>query len=203
MPHKKREVLFQDGAYVFEMRFRDGVVLPIWVSERVKSVAGARKLVQQVSGPLGKLPTLLRSKLNHVVIQDGNSTANAEDKGHFFVLYDKNMQIRIANNDLEETVFHEAMHASIQLKHLKKSAWRKAVRKDKGFVTEYARTNAQEDFAESALFAYTLLRNPERLPKDVALAVRKIMPNRLAYFDTVFPAKGKEFYKVAPFEQCN
>ena len=40
--------------------------------------------------------------------------------------------------------------------------------------------------AESALFAYTILYHPGRLPEDVERQVKRLIPNRLDYFETLF-----------------
>jgi hypothetical protein len=82
------------------------------------------------------------------------------------------------------------------------SKWRSAVRKDKGHVTEYSQTNAQEDFAETGLMIYTYLRNPDRLPAKVSSAMERKIPNRIALWQSRFPEKGKEFFSVASYGEC-
>ena len=126
----------------------------------------------------------MRRKLSHVVVHSGNQTAFAEDKGRFFVLYDQNIKKRLGARDLSETVFHEAVHATMDHPLARQIAWRSAQRKDKSFVTQYAAQNPQkEDMAESALFAWAILKYPGRLPTAVEASVRKLMPHRLAYFE--------------------
>lgn len=203
MPSKLSNDLFQDGVHVFEMNFKDGTRVEILVSGEIGAKSRAKNVAMQLAGPLGKLPTMMRDPLQHVVINKGDATASAEEKAQFFILYDANMAKRIGTRDLEETVFHETMHASLQQKMLNSAAWKKAVRKDRGFVTEYARTHKGEDFAESGLFAYTALRHPERLGDAVFEGVNRIMPNRIAFFANIFPPKGKEFQKVGPVRRCS
>ena len=64
----------------------------------------------------------MRRMLDHVVIHRGNATAFAEYLGHFFVLYSANIKVRIRNHDLEETVFHEAVHATLDYKYTRSAA---------------------------------------------------------------------------------
>jgi hypothetical protein len=199
MPDKRGGDLFQDDAHVFEMQFRDGTVMEVWVSD---AVTQPERFVAKLEGPLGKLPTMMRREIGHVVIHDGDETAFSEDLGHFFVLYTRNMEKLIRTNDLEETVFHEALHASVQVQVLKHRAWRRAVRRDKAFVTEYASTNAQEDFAESGLFAYTYLRAPERLPAEVRTALPEIMGARMAYFQDLFPSVDATHTRIGAYAGC-
>jgi hypothetical protein len=202
MPDKRGGPLFQEGVHVFDARFQDGTTVEIWVTAKLGGRAAAEHVALQASGPLGRLPTMARAPLRHVVIHDGDETAFAEDQGRFFALYAGNMAKRIRTHDLEETTFHEAMHASLQIDHLRKPAWRRAVQADNAYVTRYASTQPQEDFAEHALFAYTYLRTPERLPADVRAAIPQIMPNRLAYFAKLFPSTDQTFQRVGPYGGC-
>jgi len=131
-------------------------------------------------GPVGKLPMLMRKKLAHIVILKGNESAFAEDKGHFFSIYSENIDIRYENNDLEETVFHESVYATLDEIYAGSEVWLSAQRSDNGFITNYAERNPnKEDLAESALFAYTYLKFPDRLPAYVITWMENMMPNRL------------------------
>ena len=55
--------------------------------------------------------------------------------------------------------------------------------------------------AESALFAWAVLQHPGRLPASIEAEVRRIMPNRLAFFDDLFSAQPI-FYRVAAEQGC-
>ena len=202
MPDGQGGPLMRDGTHVFELHFKDGVEMQVWVSAAVGSERSAAKQVVKIQQPLGKLPTMMRREIGHVVIHQGDRGAFAEDQGHFFVLHTNNIAKRISTHDLEETVFHEAMHASVQSKLLKSSKWRSAVRKDKGHVTEYSQTDAQEDFAETGLMIYTYLRDPDRLPANVRSAMERTIPNRIAFWRSRFPETGKEFFRVASYGEC-
>ncbi|MBT0955914.1 hypothetical protein IV417_00825 [Alphaproteobacteria bacterium KMM 3653] len=201
MPHIRRSRLFREGTHVFEMRFTDGARVEVWVTPSA-SLPEARRLAQQVAGPLGRLPPVLRLPLDHVVINEGDGAATAEEEAQFFILYAKNMAKRLRNHDLEETVFHEAMHASLQSRMLKSAKWRRAVKADGGFVTRYAASDRGEDFAESGLFAYTALRHPERLGAKVLAGVKAQMPARLAFFAEVFPRVGAEHRRAGAVGGC-
>ena len=203
MPDRRSDELFVDDVFSYSAKYKDGTSVGIWVHPGVGSRDAARKLALQAAGPVGKLPTIMRSKLDHVVIHKGNLTAYAEAKARFFVLYSENMATRLRNHDLEETVFHESVHATLDHPMLASAAWKKAQRTDAGFVTEYARDRpGKEDMAESALFAWALLFHPGRLPGSVEGKVRKIMPNRLEFFRNVFAERRPTFYRVGPAESC-
>jgi len=105
-----------------------------------------------------------------------------EALGGFFTLYDGLMERRLAEHDLDETVFHESAHVALDRLLLRDPDWRSNQIADGEFITQYAAENPiKEDIAESALFAWTMLYHPGRLPADVEAAVRDIVPNRLDY----------------------
>lgn len=201
MPDKRGGDLFA-MAHVFALQFKDGTAMQVWASDALGR-SQATKYAEKLGPALGRLPTMMRRKIGHVVVHKGNETAFAEDQGHFFVMYSQNIDKRLSTRDLEETIFHEAMHAALQAAHLGKSGWRSAVRKDSGVLTAYAASQPQEDFAEHGLFAYTYLRHPERLPAKVRAAIPEIMPARLAYFARIFPKAGKEFVRVGSYSGCS
>ena len=189
MPDKRPtgEPLVQE-AYMFRAYFTEGTTIDFALDKRFGSREAAEKDVARYMPMAGRLPKLYRRKIRHVVVHRGGeeTTAFAEDKGHFFVIYSGNATKRIRTHDLEETFFHESTHASIQADHVNGQAWSRAKSLDKAYITEYARTDDQEDFAESALFAYTLLYHPERLPAEDREKVQKQIPNRLAFFKKLF-----------------
>ena len=187
MPDKRHDKLMDENAYLFKASFLDGSSVEVWAHSSFASKDEAKRYALMLTGPLGKLPELMRKKLAHVVIHKGNETAFGESEGHFFVLYSENMDTRVRHHDLEETVFHESVHATIESKYRKSPAWLSAQKADAEFITEYAAKHPnKEDLPESALFAYTLLKHPGRLASDVEQWIQKHMPNRLAFFQDVF-----------------
>ncbi len=179
--------LIDQNAYLFEATFTSGKVVGIWVSSQFATQAAAQGYAEKVTEPLGKLPQFMRNNLSHVIIHQGDEGAFAESIANFFVLYSENMDTRISNNDLEETVFHESIHATLDQMYLSSAVWMSAQAGDKGFVTDYAMENFdKEDMAESALFAYTLINHPDRLPDNVKTWLENNNVNRLAFFKTIF-----------------
>lgn len=189
MPDKRGsgEPLVQN-AHVFTAFFNDGTKVDLAMDQEFGSRQAAEQDAMRFTPRLGKLPLLYRRKLKHVVVHKGgvDTTSFAEDKGRFFIVYSDNATKRIATHDLEETVFHEGTHASIQVDYLSGAAWRKAKALDNAYITEYAKTEDGEDFAESALFAYTLIHHPERFPVAERARIEKQIPNRIAFFRTVY-----------------
>lgn len=202
MPDKRNDALFDSGTFMFQANYQDGTSVGLWAHSDFGSHSTALRSVEPVAQAIGKLPTVMRSKLDHVVIHKGDEVAFGEADGHFFVLYSDNIRTRIRNHDLEETVFHESVHATLDAKYLRNRAWRSAQRADGAFITEYAaRLPDKEDMAESALFAWTVLVHPGRLPQGIEARVRQIMPNRLAFFEDLFLSKPI-FHRVGAERGC-
>jgi len=180
--------LFDENTFVFEATFSNGKIVEIWCHSSFITLEAAQEYADKLCPRLGKLPFVQRDMLDHVCINVGNQTAFAETEGHFFVLYSENMDDRISTHDLEETVFHESVHASIQDIYENDTAWTNAQAADPSFVTYYAQSYPQlEDMPESALFAYTLITYPGRLDADIEAWLLENIPNRLAFFEDIYP----------------
>jgi chitodextrinase len=199
MPDKTSDTapLVQD-AFVFNAHFSDGTSVGIALDKDFGSRGVAEADAMRYTSRLGKFPTLYRSNLNHIVVHKGgvDTTAFAEDKGHFFVIYSDNATKRIGTHDLEETFFHEGTHATIQDSYIRTTAWQNAKAADNAYITNYAGSEDQEDFAESALFAYTLIHNPERFPVTDRVNIETTIPNRIAFFRTIYTSPRT--YSVGP-----
>lgn len=204
MPDKRNDQLFVDRVHTFEAWFEDGSTVGIWVHPKLGSTAKAERMARKIVDPLGRLPSFMRESLNHVVVHAGDHTAFAEDRGQFFVLYDRNISKRIATHDLEETVFHEAVHATMDIPFGSRSAWKTAQRKDGGFVTDYAaQLPDKEDLAETALFAFAYYRHPNRLPSEVRAKLEQLIPHRLAALKAVFGPSQTLQRKATSLAPCD
>jgi len=187
MPDKVATQELMQPAYQFRAAYKDGVRVDFYVSERAGAQAVAQNYVDLAAIRLGRIPHVLRRGVNRVVINEGDATAFS-DIG-LIVLYTKNMGKRISTHDLEETIFHESVHATWDKAHAEAAGWVSAQRSDPGFLTNYGRTHPKgEDLAETALFAVTMVHHPDRLPEDVKAQVRAQVPARLAYISKLFPA---------------
>ena len=142
---------------------------------------------KHVASGLSHLPSAMRETLSHVVIHHGDETAFAQNTAHFFVLYHKNITIRLQQHDLEETIFHESIHATLDDRWSRDPAWRFAQAADGAFITHYAKAHPnREDLAETALFSYVLLTTPERFSDSLVVRIRQLVPNKLAFFRRLF-----------------
>lgn len=204
MPDKRHEELMASGVHDFEAWFNDGTTIGIWIHPDLGDQVTAETVVRRVAGPLGRLPSFMRERLRHVVIHDGDETAFAEDAGRFFVLYNDNIARRLQTNDLEETVFHEAVHATLDIPFSASPRWLAAQREDGDFVTDYAKSKPDgEDLAETALFAYAYHQHPDRLPDAIRMKLEHTIPNRLAFLEKFFGPTQKMQRPVDGLEVCD
>lgn len=175
-------------AFLYLSHYRDGTRVALAIDAEFKTEAEARKEALRYTPRLGKLPTALRRGVQRVVVHKGGANATAFSDVGLIILYSDNATRRIGTHDLEETIFHESVHAAWDKAHARSAEWREAQKKDGRFVTEYARKNpVGEDLAESALFAYALIHHPERIPKAEADRIRRAIPARIAFVETLLP----------------
>jgi hypothetical protein len=199
MPDKRHDALFADDVSIYRAAFSDGVTTEIWAHPDLGDTSAG--YVEKLARAMGHLPTLLRQPLSHVVLLDGNETAFAEDLGRFFTIYSENIDDRISTNDLEETIFHESIHASLDIPLARSHEWLDAQRADGDAITVYAAQNLErEDLAETALFAYTYLATPGRLPARVTAQIEQRIPNRVAVLRDIFA--GPRFQSTGPAPAC-
>ncbi len=190
MPDKRNDELMVDDVQVFFATFTDGTRVDIWTHPDLGD--RAEEVALQLTGPLGRLPSFMRARLDHVVVHAGNETAFEEADGGFFVIYDENMADRISTHDLEETVFHESTHVALDPTFGASPPWQLAQERDGVAITRYAAENMdKEDLAETALFVMTYFQHPDRLPDEVRDWMEANIPNRIALLETVF-GPGKQ-----------
>ncbi|MGC6453313.1 MAG: hypothetical protein ACON31_05350 [Candidatus Puniceispirillaceae bacterium] len=190
MPDKRKDGLMAKQTFIFTAHYTDGSSVGLWAHPDFRTRERALESVAPAAEAVGKLPTFMRKTLDHVVIHRGDETAFGEAEGHFFVLYSENIKTRIRNHDLEETVFHESVHATLDKRYATSRKWRKAQKADGDFITKYARRlPKKEDLAESGLFAWAMIMHPGRLPAKIEARARQIMPHRIAFFEELFLAR--------------
>lgn len=198
MPDKRDEnALLRQQAFVFEASFNDNTRLNIYIDADFENQESAMREAKRYVHRIGKLPTSLRKGLRRFVVHKGGKDTTAfADKG-LIIVYSENATKRISTHDLEETIFHESVHASWDPTHASSERWVRAQAADGTFATLYGKKKPQrEDLAESAIFAYTLLHHPERIPHADALKLKKAIPNRIRYIAELLPPNKPIFYNV-------
>ena len=188
-------------AYLFSARFSDGTAIEIAINPEFGSASAAEAEARRYTGPLGQLPTSLRLGIEKFSVHGGDEGFHA-GTGQI-VVYAGRVDQRLSYDHLEESVFHEAVHASWDAMHRLAPGWQAAQAADGGFLTDYAAESPErEDLAETALFAFALLHHPERLPPADSEDTRRAVPNRIAYIAALLPPDAPLIYPVGPVQDC-
>lgn len=191
----------QVNAYLFQAYFTDGTQIELAINPEFGTRDNARIVAQMFTGPLGFLPTSLRRGIEKFSVHDGNKGFHA-GTGQI-IMYRAQAQRRIGEHQLEESVFHEAVHASWDAAHRLNQDWKEAQQQDGGFLTQYGQSSPQrEDLADTAVFVFGLLHHPERLPPVDSADIRRAIPHRIEYIRGLLPPDKPLIYPVGPAFDC-
>ena len=187
-------------AYIFAARYTDGTAIEIAVNPEF-SAADALTQAQRFAGPLGQLPTALRAGIGRFSVHAGDEGFHA-GTGQI-VVYAGRADQRASYAHLEESLFHEAVHASWDAQHRLAPGWVAAQAADGRFLTGYGAENPdREDLAETALFAFAILHHPDRFPPADTADTVAAVPNRIAYIKALLPPGQPLTYPVAEAAGC-
>jgi hypothetical protein len=198
MPDKRDDDagLFKQ-AYSFEASFQDQTRVKLHIDADIGSREAARKEASRYVVRLGRLPTALRSGVKRLVVHQGGRDTTAFSDIGLIVVYSDNATDRIRTHDLEETLFHESVHAAWDQTHAHSPGWRRAQRSDPGFATMYAKRKPdREDLAETALFAFAMLHYQDRLPAETRKRLADQIPARIQYVADLLPPNKPLHYDV-------
>lgn len=184
-------------AYLFIARYSDGTEIEIAINPEFGSDSVARDSAMRFAEPLGRLPTVLRQGIERFSVHKGNEGFHA-GTGQI-VVYTGTADERERYNHLEESLFHEAVHASLDDAHRRAPGWIAAQDADGEFLTDYARNSPErEDLAETMLFAFAILHHPERLPPVDTEDTLRAVPHRIDYIRDLLPPDQPVIRNVRP-----
>jgi len=174
--------------FLFTAHYSDGPPIDIILNPEFNTEAEARAEAYRYAYKLGHLPMVFRQGLKQFGIHKGKKGFHG-GPGKIF-MYQEQADLRVSQNKLEESLLHEAVHASLDALWRDSPAWRAAQEADGGFVTRYAAAfPRREDLAESALFAYGLLRYPGRIPPVDSADIAAVMPARIEVLSKILSAR--------------
>ena len=189
------------NAFLFMARFRDGTSIEMAINPEFGSLDAARQEAMRYAVPLGQLPTSLRAGIARFSVHQGRKGFHA-GTGQI-VVYAGTTDNRLGYDHLEESLFHEAVHASWDADHRLAPAWIAAQAADGGFLTGYGRDSPErEDLAETALFAFAILHHPARFPPADTEDTLAAVPNRIAYIKALLPPGAPLFTQTGPPAGC-
>lgn len=185
------ELVFPADTAFLDAMYTDGSTVELRVHPELGDDEDVVARATLVADALGRIPSVLRADVGRVGVVGGDAAAQADGGGEGILLTADNMDVRVGDERLEETLFHEAVHTSLDDRILDDPAWLAAQTADDAFLTAYAANNpTTEDLAETTLYAWAALFHPDRLLAGEAEAFAELVPRRLAFVRDELFAEG-------------
>lgn len=169
------------NAYLFEAVYDSNITVEIQVNPEFEETV-ASNYAEEYANYIGRLPRGLFRDLQTVWVNDGDESFGG---GNNNILIHVGLANQIKNDGfMEEILFHEATHTSLDSYHMNNPDWSNAQINDPTFISTYARDNPdREDIAETFLLYFALRYNPESLSVAQRNTILTTIPNRIEYFD--------------------
>ncbi len=174
-------------AYLFDVRYAEHVV-EFRVNPEFGSPETAQAEVETYAPALGQMPAVLLSGITYVSINAGNlpwgGCGPIHGCGGILIHTERGTEKYMLYGWMEEVMFHETAHSSLDIAHRRSPGWLAAQAADGVSISEYARDHPnREDIAESFLSYFAVRYRPERLTDAERAVILTTIPNRLIYFD--------------------
>jgi hypothetical protein len=169
-------------AYLFDATFDDGLSSEIQVNPEFETPAASQVEAERYAGVIGRLPTALRADVETVWIHKGVQLFGGGNNN--ILIHVGQADLYTADGILEETLVHEAAHASLDAAHASAPGWVATQLADPTFISTYAQDFPErEDLAESFVPYLAVRYRADRISEGLRIAIEQAMPNRIAYFD--------------------
>ena len=177
--------------HVFDVDF-DRIRVEFQVHPELGDEADAREEVETYAPMIGRLPRALLEHLREVEIQQNglNWAARGYDKEpsagviHISIEAADAWEARGLDDFMDELLFHEAVHVSLDPIHRDDPGYFDAQYADRIYISNHARRRPyNEDLAETLLAWFAVRYRPERISPAQHQAIIEAVPNRLAYLD--------------------
>lgn len=183
-------------ALLFTALFTDGEAIEVQVNPEF-SAAEALEKAQFYGHAIGQLPLMLRVDVKTSWIHKGDQ-AFGGGNNNILIHTDATGYHGVW---LEETLYHEACHTSLDSRLAQTADWLNAQSSDGEFISTYARDNPiREDVAESCLMHFALRHRDERISESVKATVNTTILNRLAVLDGLNIRPITDADRVASFD---
>jgi hypothetical protein len=198
------ETSYPFEVHVFHAQYQNGQVIEFNM-ESSTSIEQATVWMEEFAMIYGRLPEILLRGLEAVLLVEGRGGVTGSAYHGWFTTLANCGNCNLFQFDrLEELILHELVHTTldegvIRPNHLdpsttaaslglvKATDWANQIALDGSFVSMYAEENQRtEDLAESMLLYAAIRYYPNRLHPITPDAIRRYMPNRVAYLDELF-----------------
>jgi len=171
------------NARLFTTKFDDGQTMEVHVNpefEPEEAFEQAKKYLTVI----GQMPFALRKDVKTVTIHKGRKPFGGGNRN--LLIHTGMGEGYIRGGILAETFYHEAAHTSLDKYHARNKDWLAAQKKDPEFISGYAKHHpGREDVAETYLLYFALRYRPGRIDNKLKETLKKTIPNRIAYFDSL------------------
>ena len=168
------------NALLFDAYYTDDSKVEIQVNPEFDLTEATRKAAFY-GHAIGQLPLALRVDLETVWIHKGDQAFGG---GNNNILIHTDAP-GYHGEWLEETLFHEACHTSLDGRAAESFEWYDAQANDPEFISTYARDNPdREDVAESCLMYFALRYREERISINTLATISETIPNRVVVLDS-------------------
>ena len=173
-------------------------IIEIQVNPEFKNPDNAFQEAFFYSEIIGRLPNFLLSNVKTVWIHKGNKDYGGGNQN--LLIHIGRSKEYIKKEILEEVFIHEGGHSSLDWDWdgvIDKTEWNKAAKKDKEYISKYAKKYPQrEDVAESIVAWIAVRYRLDRISNADAEIILKTIPNRLKFFDE----QNFDMYPLVPRE---
>lgn len=170
--------------FLFDAFYSDGLKIEIQVNNEFGSTRAAQEVAHAYAIEFGRLPRCLREEVKTSWIHKGRKLFGGGNN---------NLLVHVGQAEdykrqgvLEEILFHEAVHTSLDATYASHPKWIAAQKSDDHFISKYAREHPErEDLAETFLLWFAVRHRPERLDDELLRKIETTIPARLSFLDSV------------------
>jgi len=168
--------------FVFNVKYKHKKSTRVRVNTEFGNVKNAQRQAERYAFVVGQMPYILLRDLDTITIHKGKENFGGGNRD-ILVHTGSGDDLR-RDGFLEEVIFHEGCHTSLDADAKENPAWEKARLLDDDFISAYALDFPhREDVAESCLMYFALKYRPDRIPNGIKNLILKTIPSRIDYFD--------------------
>ncbi len=171
-----------EDMFVFNVKYKNKKGTRVRVNTEFGNVKNAQRQAERYAFVVGQMPLVLLRDLDTITIHKGKENFGGGNRD--ILIHTHSGDDLMRDGFLEEVVFHEGCHTSLDADAKENPAWKKARLLDNNFISSYALDNPnREDVAESCLMYFALKYRRDRIPNGIKNLILKTIPSRIDYFN--------------------
>jgi hypothetical protein len=171
-----------EDMFVFNIKYEHKKGMRVRVNTEFGNVKNAQRQAERYAFVVGQLPLVLLRDVDTITIHKGKKLFGGGSRD--ILVHTGEGDDLSRDGFLEEVIFHEACHTSLDHDAWNNPALEKAQLSDDDFISTYALDFPhREDVAESCLMYFALKYRPERIPYGIKNLILETIPSRIDYFD--------------------